>query len=107
MTYNAPCCSLSAGPLNDDEAEHYAALFKVLAEPGRLQLLSRLAAEGCEPMSVTELAQLSGLSQPTVSHHLKKLTDAGLLEKERSGRAVTHRVRPEPFADLRAVLQMD
>lgn len=107
MNSDAPCCSLSASPLNDDEAEHYAALFKVLAEPGRLQLLSRLAGEGCEPMSVTELAQLSGLSQPTVSHHLKKLTDAGLLEKERSGRSVTHRVRPEPFADLRAVLQMD
>lgn len=101
------CCSLGAGLLSDSEAEHYAALFKVLADPGRLQLLSRLAEEGCEPMSVSELAQRSGLSQPTISHHLKKLTDAGLLEKTRTGRTVTHRVRPGPFADLRVVLQMD
>lgn len=104
---SAACCSLGAGLLNDSEAEHYAALFKVLADPGRLQLLSRLAEKGCEPMSVSELAQSSGLSQPTVSHHLKKLTDAGLLEKTRTGRTVTHRVCPGPFADLRAVLQMD
>lgn len=48
-----------------------------------------------------------GLSQPTVSHHLRKLVEAGLLEKTRAGRTVTHRVRPELFAELRTVLQMD
>lgn len=103
----AGCCSLGAGLLTDNEAAHYASMFKVLADPGRLQILSRLAAEGCEPMSVSELAQRSGLSQPTVSHHLKKLTEAGLLEKSRSGRAVTHSVCPGPFAELRTVLQME
>ena len=101
------CCSLGSGLLSADDATRYAALFKVLADPGRLQLLSRLAKEGCEPMSVSELTQRSGLSQPTVSHHLKKLTEAGLLEKSRVGRTVIHRLRPELFAELRAVLQMD
>lgn len=101
------CCSLGSGLLSADDATRYAALFKVLADPGRLQLLSRLAEEDCEPMSVSELTQRSGLSQPTVSHHLKKLTEAGLLEKSRQGRSVIHRLRPELFAELRAVLQMD
>ena len=101
------CCSLSAGPLTDEEADSYAQLFKVLADPARLRLLSQLAEDGCGPISVSELAAQSGLSQPTVSHHLKKLTDAGLLRKIRNGKTVTHEVCPGPFADLRAVLQMD
>lgn len=101
------CCSLGAGVLADVDAARYAELFKVLADPERLKLLSRLAEEGCGPLSVNELTDLSGLSQPTVSHHLKRLTDAGLLEKQRQGRFVTHRVRPELFAQLRAVLMME
>ena len=101
------CCSLGSGLLSGDDATRYAALFKVLAEPCRLQLLSRIAEDGCEPMSVGELTQRSGLSQPTVSHHLKMLTEAGLLEKSRQGRTVIHRLRPELFEELRTVLQMD
>ena len=91
LTDPADCCSLGTGPLSDDEATRYAALFKVLAEPARLRILSQLAAGGCGPVSVNELTGLVGLSQPTVSHHLKKLSDAGLLEKVREGRTVTHR----------------
>ena len=101
------CCSLGSGLLSEDDATRYAALFKVLAEPCRLQLLSRIAEDGCEPMSVGELTQRSELSQPTVSHHLKMLTEAGLLEKSRQGRTVIHRLRPELFEELRTVLQMD
>ena len=101
------CCSLGAGPLTSGEAERYATLFKVLANPARLRLLSQLSAEGCGPVSVGELTETSGLSQPTVSHHLKRLTEAGLLDKVRVGRTVTHQVRPELFAELRTVLQMD
>src|SRR5699024_301054 len=54
-----------------------------------------------------ELTEMSGLSQPTVSHRLKRLTEAGLLDKVRVGRTVTHQVRPELFEELRTVLQMD
>ncbi|GAB3087797.1 ArsR/SmtB family transcription factor [Corynebacterium aquatimens] len=101
------CCSLSAGLLTHAEADRYAQLFKVLADPTRLRLLSQLAEDGCGPISVSELAAQSGLSQPTVSHHLKKLTDAGLTSKTRQGKTVTHQVLPGPFAELRTVLQMD
>src|SRR5699024_2830711 len=54
-----------------------------------------------------ELTETSGLSQPTVSHHLKRLTEAGLLDKVRVGRPVTHQVRPELFAELRTEVRMD
>lgn len=85
----------------------YVIAFSGLADPARLRLLSQLAADGCGPVSVGELTETSGLSQPTVSHHLKRLTEAGLLDKVRVGRTVTHQVRPELFAELRTVLQMD
>lgn len=101
------CCSLGSGPLNDDDALRYANLFSVLADPTRLQILSELAAAGCEPKTVSEVTDIVGLSQPTVSHHLKRLTDAGLLEKVRAGRSVTHHIKPDVFADLRTVLHMD
>ncbi|MHA6528271.1 ArsR/SmtB family transcription factor [Corynebacterium pyruviciproducens] len=85
----------------------YVIAFSGLADPARLRLLSQLSAEGCGPVSVGELTETSGLSQPTVSHHLKRLTEAGLLDKVRVGRTMTHQVRPELFAELRTVLQMD
>ncbi|WP_027020844.1 ArsR/SmtB family transcription factor [Corynebacterium sputi] len=106
LTDLSACCSLGTGPLDDEEADRYAALFKVLAEPARLQILSQLAAGGCGPVSVNELTDMVGLSQPTISHHLKKLTEAGLLERTREGRSVIHRVKPELFAELRTVLQI-
>lgn len=85
----------------------YVIAFSGLADPARLRLLSQLSAEGCGPVSVGELTETSGLSQPTVSHHLKRLTEAGLLDKVRVDRTMTHQVRPELFAELRTVLQMD
>lgn len=100
------CCSLGTGPLTQDESVRYAGLFKVLAEPVRLRILSQLAAAGCGPVSVGELTEMMGLSQPTVSHHLKMMTEAGLLERHRDGRSVIHQVRPEVFAQLRTVLQI-
>lgn len=106
LTDLANCCSLGRGPLSDAESDRYAALFKVLAEPVRLRILSQLAAGGCGPVSVNELTDLMGLSQPTISHHLKRMTEAGLLERLPEGRTVLHRVRPELFAELRTVLQI-
>lgn len=100
------CCSLGTGPLSQDDSVHYAGLFKVLAEPVRLRILSQLAAAGCGPVSVGELTTMMGLSQPTISHHLKKMTEAGLLERYRDGRTVIHQVRPAVFAQLRTVLQI-
>lgn len=107
LTDLSECCSLGSGPLSDDESERYATLFKVLAEPARLRILSQLAAGGCGPVTVNELTEKVGLSQPTVSHHLRRLTEAGMLERTQEGRTVIHSVRPELFAELRTVLQMD
>lgn len=106
LTDPASCCSLGSGLLTKSEAERYSILFTALSDPTRLRLLSRLAAEGCGPVSVAELTELSGLSQPTVSHHLARLTEVGLLNKVRVGRTVIHRVRPQLFAELRTVLQI-
>lgn len=100
------CCSLGTGPLTQDESVRYASLFKVLAEPVRLRILSQLAATGCGPVSVGELTEMVGLSQPTISHHLKMMTEAGLLDRHRDGRTVIHQVRPDVFAQLRTVLQI-
>lgn len=100
------CCALGGRPLDAAEAQAAATLFKALAQPARLQILSQLAAAGCSPMTVGDLAAVSGLSQPTVSHHLKTMADAGLLTRSKSGRVVTHEVRPEVFAELRRILDI-
>ena len=101
------CCSLSTGPLNDAEARHFSQQFKVLADPARLRLLSILCDEGCGPMSVTELTELTALSRPTVSHHLARLREAGLLSKQQRGRTVTHQVHKDAFMALRTLLSFD
>lgn len=100
------CCSLSERPLSTTEAQQYAAVFAVLADPARLRLLSHIAEEGCRPMTVGELTAAMDLSQPTVSHHLKKLCEAGLLRKTRHGRSVTHEIQPDSFTQLRTILDL-
>lgn len=101
------CCALNKGPLTDEEVARYSRLFSCVADPTRLRILSEIAGCGCDPVTVKELAERIGLSQPTISHHLKKLTGCGLIAREQQGRTVTHTVLPEAFAELRAVLQMD
>src|ERR671922_437427 len=76
---------LDAPKLSDDEAEATAALFKALAEPARVRIVNLLATSG-EPVCACEFMPTLGLAQATVSHHLKKLTDAGLLEREQRGK---------------------
>jgi len=80
------CCQpLSADGLSDDEAEATAALFKALAEPARVKIVNLLATSTA-PVCACEFEPALGLAQATVSHHLKKLTDAGLLEREQRGK---------------------
>ena len=78
----------------------------MLADPARLRILSLIAAEGCAPATVGNLTEKLGLSQPTVSHHLKRLTEAGFLTRRKEGRTVVHTIVPETFADLRTVLSI-
>jgi ArsR family transcriptional regulator len=99
------CCTpLLSGRLTVDEATHLAAIFRVLSEPVRLQMLSLIAAQPSREVCACELAEPLGLSQPTVSHHLKLMYEAGLLKRERRGTWIYYQVLPEKLAMLRELL---
>jgi ArsR family transcriptional regulator, arsenate/arsenite/antimonite-responsive transcriptional repressor len=101
----AGCCPpLSEAPLAANDAEDVAAALRVLADPARLRLLSLIQAQPGGEACVCNLIEPLGLSQPTVSHHLKVLTQAGLLDREQRGRWAYYRTVPEPLAALRSLL---
>jgi ArsR family transcriptional regulator, arsenate/arsenite/antimonite-responsive transcriptional repressor len=94
------CCAPLASPvLSDDEAEATAALFRALGDPARVRIVNLLATSD-EPICVCNLLEPLELSQPTVSHHLKKLTDAGLLEREQRGKWAYFSLKPDAMARL-------
>ena len=80
------CAPLNAAVLSDEEAEATAGLFKALADPARVRIVNLLATSDGEPVCVCHLIEPLGLSQPTVSHHMKRLLDAGLVEREQRGK---------------------
>ena len=98
--------SLLAEPLSPEAAERMAAALRVLGDPARLRLLSLIAACPEGEVCQCKLTEPLGLSQPTVSHHLKVLVQAGLLEREQRGRWAYFRVIPEPLEFLRESLVM-
>ena len=81
----ACCAPLGAPTLSDEEAEATAELFKALGDPARVRLVNLLATAE-EPVCMCELIEPLGLAQPTVSHHAKKLVEAGLVEREQRGK---------------------
>lgn len=97
------CCSpIGEAALSATEAEELASAFKLLADPVRLRLLSMIASadEAC----ACDLTDPLGRSQPTISHHLSLLTDAGLLTREKRGKWAYYRAVPERLAALRTAL---
>lgn len=101
-----PCCpSLTAGELSAADAERMAAMFKALADPVRLRLFSKVASHPGREACVCDVQDV-GVSQPTVSHHLKKLREAGLLTSERRGTWVYYRVAPSVVAAMSAMLDL-
>jgi ArsR family transcriptional regulator len=95
-----PCCQpLDAPALSDDEAEATATLFKALADPARVRIVNQLATGGDE-VCACEFMPALGLAQATVSHHLKKLTEAGLLDREQRGKWAYFSINPEAKARL-------
>ncbi len=99
-----PCCaSVLEAPLEAHEAATLAAAFAALADPARLRLLSLIAAQP-GGQCACDLVEPLGKSQPTVSHHLKVLYEAGLVDREKRGTWVWYRVVPERVAALRAAL---
>jgi ArsR family transcriptional regulator len=81
----ACCAPLGTPVLSEDEAEATADLFKALADPARVRIVNVLATNA-GPVCVCELIEPLALSQPTVSHHMKKLLDAGIVEREQRGK---------------------
>ena len=99
------CCSpLTAGALDEAEATDLADALKVLADPARLRLLSLVATATGGEACACDLVEPLGRSQPTVSHHLSMLVDAGFLSREKRGRWAWYRVVPERLELLRAAL---
>jgi ArsR family transcriptional regulator, arsenate/arsenite/antimonite-responsive transcriptional repressor len=89
------CCTPIAGVgLDADGAQRLAAVLKVIAEPTRLRLLSIVAAQAEGEACICDLTDPVGLSQPTVSHHMKLLVEAGLLEREQRGKWAYYRLVP-------------
>ncbi len=101
---DACCPAVLSAPLSDEKATELAGAFAVLADPVRLRLLSLLASAPAGEACVCELVEPLGRSQPTVSHHLKILADAGLIAGDKRGRWVWYRVVPERVDLLRSVL---
>ena len=91
----ACCRPLAASSLTDDEAESTATLFKALADPARVKIVNLLARTG-EPVCACDFEAALQLSQPTVSHHLRKLTDAGLFTANSEASGPTSRLSPTP-----------
>ena len=108
MAAEAPivCCApLDAPLLDEEEAVATAELFKALGDPARVRIVNTLATSA-EPVCACEFEPALGLSQPTVSHHLKKLTEAGLLEREQRGKWAYFSLKRDAVEKLAAVADL-
>lgn len=92
------CCPPLTEAIDEDSAEHLARALKALADPARIRLLGMIAAAG--EACACDLTDPLGLSQPTVSHHMKILRDAGFIEREQRGKWAYYRVVPNRLAEL-------
>jgi ArsR family transcriptional regulator len=100
------CCAPLASPVLDEhEAVATAALFKALADPARVRIVNALATSS-DPVCACEFEPALGLSQPTVSHHLRKLTDSGLIEREQRGKWAYFSLKRDAVEMLAAVADL-
>jgi ArsR family transcriptional regulator len=101
----AACCApLTAQPLSMEQAEQVAPLLKALADPVRLRLLSLTASRQGGEACICDLNAAFDLSQPTISHHMKVLHEAGLVDRDKRGVWVYYQVRPQALAALAALV---
>src|SRR5215470_17513890 len=96
------CCGPFTTPLRADAADEIARRFKALADPTRVAIVNRLAA--ADECCVCDLTEAFELSQPTISHHLRVLRDAGLVESSRRGTWAYYRLVPDAVEQLRQTL---
>lgn len=104
MIASTDCCTTLGTPLDAETAVDLAAAFKALGDPVRLRLLSMIAAAGGDEVCVCELTPAFDLSQPTISHHLKVLREAGLLTSQRRATWVYYRIVPAALQRLSDIL---
>ncbi len=100
----ACCTPIAVRAMDADQAALVAPMFKALGDPVRLRLMSMIAS--VPEICVCDLTSAFDLSGPTISHHLKVLREAGLVDSERRGTWVWYRVRPEAFRHLGALLDI-
>jgi ArsR family transcriptional regulator len=98
------CSPLVREPLNDEAAGELAAVFKALGDPVRLRLFSLIASHAAGEACVCDLTGEFDVGQPTISHHLKVLREAGLLSSERRASWVYYRVEPQALSALATLL---
>lgn len=101
---DACCAPVTSAPITLQEAAETASLFKALGDPTRVLLVSIVAAADGQEACVCDLTEPTGLSQPTVSHHLKILTDAGFLSRSRRGSWAYYSLVPGALERLAATL---
>jgi ArsR family transcriptional regulator len=102
------CCSpLTGGVLDAAAAEQLARRFKALGDPTRVRLLSLIAAADGGEACICDLTEPVALSQPTVSHHMKVLADAGLVTREQRGKWAFYAVILDAFTELSQILHLD
>ena len=105
VTDMATCCAaVGSTEFDADDAEELARGYAALADPVRLHLLSMIASSGAGEACVCDLVEPTGRSQPTVSHHLRILREAGLVTSDKRGTWAWYRVVPERLEQLRAAL---
>lgn len=103
---DADCCApAEPGLLERADAERVAAVFKALSDPTRVRLLAHVAAAPDGTVCACHLPDALGISQPTLSHHMKRLVETGLVAREQRGRWAHYSVRPGALAQLRAFLE--
>jgi len=101
---DACCAPLTSEALSVEDAQRFAQLLKAVAEPTRLRLVSLIAAQENKEACVCDLTEPVGLGQPTVSHHLKILVDAGILHREKRGVWAYYSIIPGALERAAAVL---
>ena len=106
LTAVACCAPLSDPGLTQREAEATAALFRALADPARVRIVNLLATSGAS-VCVCNLTEPLGLSQPTVSHHMRTLLDAGLVRREQRGRWAYFSLDPEAAVTLSSLVNLE
>lgn len=101
----AACCApVTSGVVSAEDAAQLARAFKALGDPSRVRLLSLIATQGAGEACVCDLTGFVGLSQPTVSHHMKQLVEAGLVIREQRGKWAYYKVDEQALAALATAL---